>query len=464
MSVRRPSAVLGGARTAIRQWLTAASHQPERTLLLGGILLLSALSAATAFVLTQYFSIDVLTSLVYPPKDCRHLGIQGNRVHCFSDYGRGISEAMQPNPWDAPVVDPNNKNVYPAAALVPALVFALLSGWLHAPRLGLPTYLAVLTISVLSPAVWAARGARGLERVVIFVALGAAAIPAWAVVDRANTVGFAVPICLVLLVALCRQRWGLVATMVVLAALVKPQFALLVVVLFAARQWRLGGIALGGVVISNFAAYLLWPRYFPHTIWQSIHNALHMDAALSSLERFPLNVSFANGLFLPENTAARSLIGYVVVVILVVCVLALGRRITPVMAGITLLAAASLFPALSTKYYLVFALPIAALVARDPDGPSGSGIFDRLVDRRRAVGVSVTLASVISIAQIAVPRTHMRMPIDAPWVWTTSVLAPGLWLLACAVIVVSYARRPAPLENEFALERRGQQAVVHAAR
>ena len=439
----------------------AVSGQTERTLLLGGILLLSALSAATTFVLTQYFSIDVLSSLVYDPDDCWLVGLQGN-WHCFSDYARGISQGMQPNPWDPPLVDPNNKNVYTAAGTVPPLVFAILSGWLHAPRLGLAAYLVVLTISVLSPAVWAARGARGLEKVVVFVALGAAAIPAWAVVDRANTLAFSVPICLVLLVALCRQHWGLAATMVVLAALVKPQFVVLVVVLFAARQWRLGGITLGGVVISNFAAYLLWPRDFPHTVWQTFDNALNMDSALSAYERLVTNASFANGLFLPDNTAARSLIGYVILVVLVVCVLALGQRIAPVMACITLLAAASLFPALSTKYYLVFVLPIAALVARNPDGPSGSGIFDRLGDRRRAVGICVMMASVISIAQIALPA--LREVDDNTTVWTTSALAPGLWLLACTVIVVSYARRPAPLENEFALEARRHKADVDSAR
>ena len=36
---------------------------------------------------------------------------------------------------------------------------------------------------------------------------------------------------LVFLVALCRRRWGLVAIMAVLAALVKPQFAVLAVAL-----------------------------------------------------------------------------------------------------------------------------------------------------------------------------------------------------------------------------------------
>ena len=167
---------------------------------------------------------------------------------------------------------PRNVDLYPPAAMMPHLLFALPGKWLGAPQLGLIGYLLALTVALLSPAVWAARGSRGLERVAVFVALGAAAIPAWQTIDRGNSIGFVVPIALVFLVALRRQRWGLVAIMVVLAALVKPQFAVLVVALLAARQWRLGGLALGGVAISNVAAYLLWPRDFPDTITQSIHN------------------------------------------------------------------------------------------------------------------------------------------------------------------------------------------------
>ncbi len=116
------------------------------------------------------------------------------------------------------------------------------------------------------------------------------------------------------------------------------------------------------------------------------------------------NVSFAKGLlWIPDAikvqrsgaipggflAGPRSTIGYAVLFLVVVCVVALGRRIPPVMGGIALLAASSLFPAVSSRYYLIFVLPIAALLARDPDGPPGSGIFDRLEtlgDRRRAVG------------------------------------------------------------------------------
>ena len=223
--------------------------------------------------------------------------------------------------------------------MMPHLLFGLPAKWLGAPRLGLIGYLLALTIAVLSPAVWAARGARGLERVVVFVALGAAAIPAWAVIDRGNSTGFVVPIALVFLVALRRRRWGLVTIMVVLAALVKPQFAVLAVALLAARQWRLGGLALAGVAISNIAAYLLWPRDFPETITQSIHNLFHFSSSFAGLTDMR-NISFGRALLLipdivkvhqtgskiPHGFLAgpRSLIGYAVLVLVVVSVLALG--------------------------------------------------------------------------------------------------------------------------------------------
>jgi hypothetical protein len=273
-------------------------------------------------------------------------------------------------------------------------------------------------------------------------------------------VGFVVPIGLVFLVALCRRRWGLVTIMVVLAALVKPQFAVLVVALFAARQWRMGGIAVAGVAISNVAAFLLWPRDFPETIAQSIHNAHGYTSS------FPLlvginNVSFANGVLLipdhvmrmklgyvPQGFLAgpRSLIGSAVLVVVVGCVLALGRRIPPVMVGIALLSTASLFLPMTGRYYLVFVLSVAALVARDPDGPPGSGIFDRLAalgDRRRAVGICVSLAAALTIAQIALPGGPAEVDNARIIVATTALLTPIFWLVACAAIIVSHARRPA---------------------
>jgi hypothetical protein len=457
----RPIEVLQGAETVIRGWRSAVLRQSERTVLLGSILLLSAVSVAMTFVLVQYFSADALSSLVDDPDDCAVTWYVRLGRHCFSDYGWAVGLGNLSNPWEAnpPVFDPNGLqtiNDYPAAGIALLRLFALLAGLLHAPSLGLLAYLLVLALAVLSPAVWAVRGARGLERVVVFVACGAAAVPAWTVIDRGNSVGFLAPIALGFLVALCRRRWGLVAIMVVLAALVKPQFAVLAVALFAARQWRLGAAAVIGVVITNFAAYLLWPQDFPETIVQSIHNVLAhgSSSVLTGVVNGVENVSFTWVLAIPNQFGAlrpastvvagflaRSLIGYAVLIAIVVCVLALGRRMPPVMTGIVLLPTVSLFPTLTYHYYLVFALPIAALVARAPDAPPGVGIFDRLGERRRAVGICVSLAAALSISYIYMPLGN---PYHATILLTTRALAPSVWLIACAVTIVSYARRPAP--------------------
>jgi hypothetical protein len=454
----------------------AVAQQSERSLLINTVLLVSAVSAVTGFVLAQYYSVDVFSSLLYAPYDCMaDWGMKVGR-HCFSDYAIPVNFGMRPNPWEPyplhlpPDFKPATNN-YSAGAMLPLIMFGVVGKLLSAPQIGLLGYLFALTIAVFSPAVWAARGATGLERVVVFLACGLAAIPAWMAVDRANSVGFVVPVALVFLVALCRQRWGLVAVMVILAALVKPQFAVIGAVLFVARQWRWGGFAVAGVLISNVAAYALWPRDFPQTIMQTIHTTGAYGASRMSVTDG--NVSFgkailaipdgikagANGGVVPEGFLAgpRALIGYVVLLLVVACLLALGRRIPPVMAGIALLATASLFPAVSNRYYLVFALPVAALVVRYPHGPPGIGIFDRLEavgGSRRVVGICVSLAAALSIAQIALPSHPMQVRILGPagelWtvatlVVTTVLVASLLWLSTCVAIIVSYTRCPAPL-------------------
>ena len=53
---------------------------------------------------------------------------------------------------------------------------------------------------------------------------------------------------------------------------------------------------MGGVVLSNLAAYALWPRDFPETITQSIHNTFGYNSFQALVINF--NVSFAKGLLL----------------------------------------------------------------------------------------------------------------------------------------------------------------------
>ena len=277
-------------------------QQSERSLLLGTVLLASMVCAASGFVLTQYYSGDALSSLLYVPQDCWFGGARVGQ-HCFADYSSQVGAAMRSNPWAHVGPSSMPQNPYPAAAMAPFLLFGLLGKWLESSHLVLLVYLFAMIAAVLTPAVWAARGARGLERVMVFVACGAVAIPAWAAVDRGNSVGFLAPIALFFLVALRRQQWGLVTIMVVLATLLKPQFAVLIVALFAARQWRMGGIGIAGIAIPNIAAYLLWPQDFPETIVQSIHNARGYGYFYQQMS-YP-NISFAKVLLtVPDQLKA----------------------------------------------------------------------------------------------------------------------------------------------------------------
>src|ERR1700739_2126681 len=100
MSVNRPVEVLRGAVPHTREPRLAVARQPERTLLLGTILLASAVSVATGFVLAQYYSVDALSSLVFFPEDCLlDYGTQIGR-HCFGDYTWSVAVGMRPNPWE----------------------------------------------------------------------------------------------------------------------------------------------------------------------------------------------------------------------------------------------------------------------------------------------------------------------------------------------------------------------------
>ncbi len=117
----RPRAVI---RT--RDRLLAVTGESERTVLLGTILLGSAVLAAIGFVLAEYYSVDVLALLAVFPDDCwANWGAKIGR-HCFSDYAMLVGSGMRPT------------------------------------QMGLIAYVFALAISVLSPAVWAARDARGL--------------------------------------------------------------------------------------------------------------------------------------------------------------------------------------------------------------------------------------------------------------------------------------------------------------
>ena len=139
MPVGRPVGVMGSAVTAVRERFSAVAGQSERTLMLGTILVASTVSGAVGLVLTQYFSVDVLSSLLYISEDCwLDWGMQVGR-HCFSDYTLNLTLGMRPNAWEPYPLFLTSENYqwtqnnYPAAGMVPQLLFGLPAEWLGTP-------------------------------------------------------------------------------------------------------------------------------------------------------------------------------------------------------------------------------------------------------------------------------------------------------------------------------------------
>jgi hypothetical protein len=92
----------GADRTAPARRSGWFARQSERTILLGAILLLSAVSAAIVFGLTQYFLVDAISALVFDPDDC-YFGLDWGPIagrHCFSDYVWASHHGLRSNPWD----------------------------------------------------------------------------------------------------------------------------------------------------------------------------------------------------------------------------------------------------------------------------------------------------------------------------------------------------------------------------
>lgn len=465
------------ARTALRTLprRVAAWYSPSH-LLLSLVAALALLLFATAFVGSHYYGKDIATSLTYISEDgyCDLSAGEGIGVHCFGDYRVVADYASEPNPWD--FINGNYFN-YPAGSMLPHTMFQSLGDLFKSPRLGLITYLIALIAAMSMPAIWASKGRPLATRVGVFALFGGASVPAMMAFDRGNSVGFAVPAMLVFLIAMRREQYRTVVIAIVIASLIKPQYILLVAALLAHRRWRHVVYAMGAAAGANALAFLMWPRDFPGTIIQSVTNTLRYGGNFPLHIDFPPNVSLAEGAYLVFQGVGRlvgnpsggqwifdnaATVGATLALAIAIGIVALGSRLPPVIGGALLLMTASLVPTITWPYYLVFALPIAAVLLRDPASAPAEhgwrGVLDMDVLSRpqKLAAFSLVIATAGTVSRVLLP-----FPIEAQAPNATAVLAssgnvvPILWLAATVLTAFAWARaapakvRPVSLETHL---------------
>ena len=446
------------SEAVLHAWRTATAG----TFLFAAVIMLDVILVVSAFVSIHYFGADAISSLTFIPNDgwcdLTQMGI-GN--HCFGDYAIMPQVVLATNPWDINIGIPWN---YPAAAMIVPLIFVSIGNFFQSSQVGLFLFLGAAVAAIVAPGVWAGKGKSPVFRLLVWSLFGVLAVPAVMGLDRANSVIFVVPVILWFLVSIARGNFAQAAIAVTLAGMVKPQFALLFVIFLILRKWRWALISFAGILLANVGAFLLWPKTFPMSIVQSISNTLQYGTGVSLSSMYPTNVSLAQGFYVGEY-AVRSALGLnvheswvdghqnlvsllFVAVILGVLFLAY-KKIPPVLVAIFVVVMAFLVAPTSWSYYLLFALPVAAVILREPaHGTSGgrgewAGALD--VENMRSpwgkiCGLLIALSTAFSISRVLLPHQ-----IDGGYLLTSGQIVPLIWsfTMAFCLVVWTVSKKPA---------------------
>lgn len=435
----------------------SAAYSPSgilvATVLIGGALLVAS------SVVASYHGVDVVSSVSFIPEDAHcpndDPSTTGLGVHCFSDYYQVVDFTQSENPWS------ERKSNYSAAGMLPNAVTGWIGDVSGSPRVGLATFLVLLTAALVTPAVWASRHKSLTLRLVALGAFGILTVPALSALDRGNSAALAVPALLAFLIAVRRGNYATAVIALSAASLIRPQFLILIAVLWALRKWRLSVIALLSVGLSNLIAYAAWPKAFPQTLVDSVIAVLRYGRQYSMADNYPPNVSLGKGFYelytvlfgfggeAPGELRLATyggVVGFIVATTVILFVMALGPKLPGLLSAILILMSATLFPGATWSYSLSACLAIAAVMLRDPldvnpERDRWRGALDMISTTRAqriAVGL-VALATATSLTRLILPSLLTVDPLENPGgqvlVGTTASLAPVLWILASFAVV-----------------------------
>lgn len=445
-----------------------ASRYSLSGLLLLFVILFDLLFVTSSFILTQYFGENVATSVTFVANDGNwaaeaggscDLATEGVGAHCFGDYTLATRFAERADPW-APFLGYHFN--YPAGSLLPHRVAVAVGNALGEPRVGLFLYLAALLASLCAPAIWASRGKAWHQRAGVIALFGVATMPGLIALDRGNSVALAAAPMLMFLVGLRRGKHRLTVIAVILTALVKPQYVVLLLILVALRKWRAFAVGLVGVGVTQVLAFVVWPSRFPHTIPEALANTLQYGQTAGLSGDFPTNVSLARGVYIvarviqtvfnlaPSDSLASNatLAGTAIIAVTIAIVIIAGRRIEPWLGGVALIVVASLFATTSFSYYLIFALPVAAILLRDPlrsdeAGPAWLGVLAPAGTSRGvgfAASCALVFATAATITKVVLP--HHLVSMYGNFLATSGDFVPFFWTVALTMALWSnFARR-----------------------
>ena len=333
-----------------------------------------AASIISAWVTTSYFGIDVVGSLVWPGADgyCDPV-TQGAGVHCFSDVALHLSVGSTMVPQDPGLVQ-YVSNLPPGGRTIFWFFQGLAEfiGW----RFALIGYILISAACLLVPALWAVRGRSWSHAAPIVLLIGVATLPFLATLDRGNNIAFTVPLLLLFVLGLQRDRAGWAIAALVLLVQVKPQFIVLAFGLLIVRRYRVAVIAVvlsGLTFLASFLIFLI-PAAGGDPLGEFKRFVLFSQLRSQYVELgtpYPPNVSLVNQLHhathwigvSPDSNMLQFLVVGILGVVLITLTV-VGRDLPIVVSFSVVVMISALAVSVTFIYYFTPVLVISALLFR----------------------------------------------------------------------------------------------------
>jgi hypothetical protein len=405
---------------------------------------LAIISLVGGWIGNHYLNVPVselLSADAYEP--CTTPNGESLGEHCFLDYYEGEFADNYP---------PASKWIFQPFVAIEKVTGSALTA--------LYVWLIASALALLAPLWWATRRQPTLRWPILVLAVASSAFAG--PLDRGNSVAFVVPFLLLFAVGTLRALPSLAITGIVGAAILKPQYAVLLIVPIVLGRWREFFRSLIGIGVIQGVGFALGDAGFIEEARQFVRASLNRSTEYAVFDSS--NVSFSQTLhdiarltqgWLGWGTrltdfeyANRNVIVlFVLLASLAVARVAAHQRRNDLVVIIGLVVA-SLCVGTTYYYYQCFVLVIAALIIRDPRVVEGGR---GILDSAGRTSLSNTLLAV------AAASTMFNLPIDSAYFgWYTNEMGVvveatsvsrsftvPLWVVAIGAVLAGWRRRSA---------------------
>jgi hypothetical protein len=257
-----------------------------------------------------------------------------------------------------------------------------------------------------------------------------ASLPGLLVIDRGNSVGIAFAFVFLFIYFYKKGQIKLSIVFLVLASLVKPHFAVFLLLFLFRRQWRNLLISTSSIVLSQIASFLAWPNAFPASLERAFSGIVGYSGNSDLTDLSTPNYSISRGLIgiatLFEIDASNQIQAIVITILVLIAfvIFLLSKSLSTLTQLVFLGTAASFGVNVSWGYYAVIPIIYLYFLVRSNS--------DQRADPAHSSTVLVAIGSALTLS-----RLIFVVPSSVGWEVIDNTTTIGLmWLIISIAMVI----------------------------